>query len=75
MELAEKMNKKTIRKVIIIIAVLVAAIAVVFSTVFLLAKQKKIFINTWFVNEQKKPSHSLFACKCGISAGIIYRIS
>lgn len=47
-----KKNKKTIRKVIIIIAVLVAAVAAFYFTVFLLAKQKKIFINKWFVNEE-----------------------
>ena len=46
-------NKKTIKKVIVIMSVLVAIIAVIFITVFLLAKQKKIFINKWFVNEEK----------------------
>ena len=38
----------------ITIAVLViTVIAAVFFTVFLLAKQKKIFINKWFVKEEK----------------------
>ncbi len=49
----KKNNKKTIRNVMIVIAVLAAAIVVIFLTVFLLAKQKKIFINPWFVNEEK----------------------
>lgn len=48
-----KNNKKAIGKVLITVAVLVVAVVAVYCTIFLLAKQKKIFINKWFVNEEK----------------------
>lgn len=48
-----KNNKKAIGKVLITVAVLVVAVVAVYCTIFLLAEQKKIFINKWFVNEEK----------------------
>ena len=44
--------KKGLKRVVIPFVVLVIVFAAVFSTVFLLAKQKKIFINKWFVDEK-----------------------
>ena len=44
--------KKGLKRVVIAFVVLVIVFAAVFSTVFLLAKQKKIFINKWFVDEK-----------------------
>ena len=44
--------KKGLKKTLIILIALAAAAAVIFLSVFLLAKQKKIFINKWFVNEK-----------------------
>jgi len=46
-----KKKKQIFRKAIILTTVFAMAILAVFFTVFLLAKQKKIFINRWFVNE------------------------
>lgn len=43
--------KKGLKRLGICFAVLAAAAAIVFLSVFLLAKQKKIFINKWFVDE------------------------
>ena len=43
--------KKGLKRLVICFAVLAAAAAIVFLSVFLLAKQKKIFINKWFVDE------------------------
>lgn len=40
------------KRFLIIFAVLAAVTAILFFSVFLLAKQKKIFINKWFVNEK-----------------------
>lgn len=45
------MNKRS-KRLITVFIVLVVAAALVFLSVFLLAKQKKIFINEWFVNEK-----------------------
>ena len=45
-------NRKT-KPAVITAAVLIIILAAVYFTVFLLAKQKKIFINRWFVNEEK----------------------
>ena len=45
------MKKGLKRLVIVLIAVILVA-AVIFSSVFLLAKQKKVFINKWFVDEK-----------------------
>ncbi len=45
------MGKRS-NKLVLTIAVLLILIATVYCTVFLLAKQKKIFINKWFVNEK-----------------------
>ena len=45
------MKKGLKRFVIVLIAVILVA-AVIFSSVFLLAKQKKVFINKWFVDEK-----------------------
>ena len=49
----KKMSKKTIKCIMIITGAITTVIVVVFFAVFLLAKQKKIFINKWFVNEEK----------------------
>jgi len=49
----KKMSKKTIKSIMIITGAIATVIVVVFFAVFLLAKQKKIFINKWFVNEEK----------------------
>ena len=48
----EMKNRKT-KPAVITAAVLIIILAAVYFTVFLLAKQKKIFINRWFVNEEK----------------------
>ena len=45
------MKKDLKRFVIVLIAVILVA-AVIFSSVFLLSKQKKLFINKWFVDEK-----------------------
>ena len=45
------MNKR-LKRLIIILIVLVTVVTAVFLSVFLLAKQKKIFINKWFVDEE-----------------------
>lgn len=42
---------KGIKRLIIILIAVITIAAVIFLTVFLLAKQKKIFINKWFVDE------------------------
>ena len=44
--------KKGTKKFIIILIAIVLVAAVIFSSVFLLAKQKKLFINKWFVDEK-----------------------
>ena len=44
--------KKGKKKFIIILIAIVLVAAVIFSSVFLLAKQKKVFINKWFVDEK-----------------------
>jgi lysozyme len=44
--------KKGTKKFIIILIAIVLVAAVIFSSVFLLAKQKKVFINKWFVDEK-----------------------
>ena len=44
--------KKGFKKALIILVVIVLALAIAFLSVFILAKQKKIFINNWFVNEK-----------------------
>ena len=41
---------KGIKRLIIIVIALVLAVSIAFGSVFVLAKQKKIFINKWFVN-------------------------
>ena len=43
---------KGLKQLVIILIVLVTVITAVFLSVFLLAKQKKIFINEWFVDEK-----------------------
>lgn len=43
--------KKGVKRLIVVLVVLVIAAAAVFLSVFVLAKQKKIFINPWFVRE------------------------
>ncbi len=45
-------NRIIIRRLVISLVILVTAAAIVFLSVFLLAKQKKIFINRWFVDEK-----------------------
>lgn len=45
--------KKGLKRLLITLLVLVAAAVLIFLTVFLLAKQKKVFINQWFVDESK----------------------
>ena len=42
---------KSLKKLLTLLIIFVTAAAVVFLSVFLLAKQKKIFINKWFVDE------------------------
>ena len=42
---------KVLKRLLVILIVLIILAAVVFLSVFLLAKQKKIFINKWFVKE------------------------
>ena len=44
---------QSVKRLLILLLVLVTAAAVVFLSVFLLAKQKKIFLNKWFVNESR----------------------
>ena len=44
--------KKGTKRILIFFAVLVVILTSIWLTVFLLAKQKKIFINKWFVNEK-----------------------
>lgn len=44
------MNSKP-KRLIVLFTTLTAVILITFLSVFLLAKQKKIFINPWFVNE------------------------
>ena len=43
---------KVLKRIMVTLAVLVIAAAIVFVTVFVLAKQKVIFINKWFVDEK-----------------------
>ena len=42
---------QSVKRLLILLLALVTAAAVVFLSAFLLAKQKKIFINKWFVDE------------------------
>ena len=44
---------QSVKRLLILLLALVTAAAVVFLSVFLLAKQKKIFLNKWFVNESR----------------------
>ncbi len=44
--------KKGLKRLIIVLIMLAVVAAVIFISVFLLAKQKKIFINKWFVDEK-----------------------
>ena len=44
--------RKGIKRVIITLIVFVLVVAIAFSSVFVLAKTKTIFINKWFVNEK-----------------------
>ena len=44
--------KKGLKVLIITLIIIVIALVVIYLTVFMLAKQKKIFINKWFVNEK-----------------------
>ena len=44
--------KKGTKRLLIILIVIVLIVVIAFLSVFLLAKQKKIFINRWFVNEK-----------------------
>ena len=48
----EKSMNKVLKMIMVTLAVLVIAAAIVFVTVFVLAKQKVIFINKWFVDEK-----------------------
>ena len=45
--------KKGLKIIIIILIIILILLAAIFFTVFILAKQKKIFINKWFVDENK----------------------
>ena len=47
----KKRMKKGSKAFLITLGSLVAVLVIIFLTVFILAKQKKIFINKWFVNE------------------------
>lgn len=42
--------KKGLKKLLAVMVILLGILAVIYLTVFLLAKQKKIFINKWFVD-------------------------
>lgn len=44
--------KNGLRILIIMVSIFVLILVIVFSIVFILAKQKKIYINKWFVNEK-----------------------
>ena len=44
--------KKRTKRIVLILAFFVTTVTFIFLTVFLLAKQKKIFINRWFVDER-----------------------
>ena len=44
---------KGFKRLLIVLIVLITVAALVFLSVFLLAKQKKVFINNWFVNESR----------------------
>ena len=44
---------KSLKAFLIALAALVAVLVIIFLTVFVLAKQKVIFINQWFVNENR----------------------
>ncbi len=46
-------KNQSVKRLLILLLVLVTAAAVVFLLVFLLAKQKKIFLNKWFVDESR----------------------
>ena len=43
--------KKGIKRLIIVLVIILVTAALIFSTVFILAKQKVIFINNWFVDK------------------------
>ena len=47
----KKRMKKGLKAFLITLGSLVAVLVIIFLTVFVLAKQKNIFINKWFVNE------------------------
>ncbi|MCR4632533.1 MAG: hypothetical protein K5648_00230 [Erysipelotrichaceae bacterium] len=44
--------KKSLKTILTVMAIFLGILAVIYLTVFLLAKQKKIFINKWFVDER-----------------------
>ena len=44
--------KKRLKIVIITLIIITILLVVIYLTIFILAKQKKIFINNWFVNEK-----------------------
>ncbi|MBQ1296950.1 MAG: hypothetical protein IIY21_23090, partial [Clostridiales bacterium] len=44
---------KGFKRLLIVLIVLITVAALAFLSVFLLAKQKKVFINNWFVNESR----------------------
>ncbi len=46
------MMKKALKRLVIALIILITVAIAIFLSVFLLAKQKKIFINKWFVDEQ-----------------------
>lgn len=48
----KKQMKKGLKAFLIALAAFVAVALIIFLTVFILAKQKKVFINKWFVDEQ-----------------------
>ena len=43
--------KKGIKRLIIALISLILVVAIIFSSVFVLAKMKVIYINNWFVNK------------------------
>ena len=45
--------KKGLKIIITVLIIILILLVVSFFTIFILAKQKKIFINKWFVNENK----------------------
>ncbi len=46
--------KKGLKVLIIVLIIFAIVIVAIYLTIFVLAKQKKIFINKWFVDEKNE---------------------